>query len=368
MGLWSAFTLARRGHRVLLADAWSPGHALSASGGESRVIRCGYGRSDRYFSWALRSMRLWSRWQREWNADLFVRTGVLWMVVGDEPYAKASLARLRRSGVPHERLTRRELEKAYPQIRTDGVRWAILETRAGLIRARRACRTIAEAFVGLGGGLRQAELRPGAAASGKLLDVVASTGERLGADRFVFACGAWLPRLFPSILGRRLRVSRKEVFFFGTPPGDPAYSAGRLPVWMELGTSCYGIPAIGGRGFKVHPDFPGRSVDPTTQDRRPSRKLLAAARDCLKRRFPGLAHAPLVESRVCQYTETADAQMLFDVHPAYSNVWVLGGGSGHCFKHGPVIGELVADVVTARSGARIPAELRLTHAPRGRHF
>ena len=71
-------------------------------------------------------------------------------------------------------------------------------------------------------------------------------------------------------------------------------------------------------------------------------KGLAEARSFLSQRFPALADAPLVESKVCQYENTSSGDFLIDRHPEFPNLWLIGGGSGHGFKHGPAVGEYVA--------------------------
>jgi len=376
MGLWTAFMLRERGHDVILVDAWGPGHLRATSSDESRVIRCGYGGAGFYTRWAQRSLALWAKWQKRWKEELLFPCGVLWLVTGDPIYAEASLTELERNRISFERLDRRSLERRYPQIDPRGVRWSLFEPESGTILARRACLVVARAFEKAGGSIALAEVRPGPASGRRLTEVVATgvrgtASRRIAAKKFVFACGPWLPGIFPELLRGRIRVTRKELFYFGTPPGDDRFGTSRCPVWLELGTQCYGIPSIEGRGFKVGPDVPGRVVDPTTQDRRPSRKLLGLARACLKRRFPAMADAPVLESRVCQYESTRDENLIFDRHPRFDNVWIVGGGSGHAFKHGPVIGELVADVVGspgAGSIAAVPPHLRLSHVPSGSHF
>ncbi len=62
-------------------------------------------------------------------------------------------------------------------------------------------------------------------------------------------------------------------------------------------------------------------------------------------RFRGVRGAPLLEARVCQYENSPDEHFIFDRHPAAANVWLVGGGSGNGFKHGPAVGELVAGLV-----------------------
>lgn len=371
MGLWTALTLREMGHEVELIDAWEPGHPRATSADESRVIRCGYGGSRLYAGWARRSLDLWDRRQREWGVPLLHRCGVLWLVAREEAYARACIDDLMALRVPHEQMDGSHLERRYPQMRTRGIRWAILEPEAGALMARRACLALAARILAAGGRFRLAvAAAPSAAGApgGALAAVRLRSGDRVDGDEFLFACGPWMPRLFPGLVGPKIRVTHKEVFYFGTPPGDDRFSAARLPIWMELGASCYGVPSLEGKGFKLHPDLQGRRVDPTRVDRTTSPVFLRMARRCLARRFPALRGAPVVETRVCQYEATADDHMIFDRHPVHRNVWLAGGGSGHCFKHGPVIGEMIADVMSRRSPEAIPEPLRLSHRPAGRNF
>jgi len=311
---------------------------------------------------------MWKAWERSIGEQVFIPAGVLWLVTARQAYAEASVKKLGEIGAPVERLSRRELEARFPQFSSRGVKWALLEPGAGILLARRSCRLLAGELERRGVALSVDEVRPGRAAGGRLREVIGAGGRKLGADAFVFACGPWLPRLFPGLLGGKLKVTRKEVFFFGVPPGEGRFQAPGCPVWLELGTGCYGIPGVDGRGFKIAPDVPGPIVDPTSQDRRPTRKLAEMARACLDRRFPELSGAPIVESRVCQYTSTEDDHLIFDRHPEMENAWILGAGSGHAFKHGPVIGQMAADAVGGKRRPEGLAPLLLGHQPSGRNF
>ena len=95
----------------------------------------------------------------------------------------------------------------------------------------------------------------------------------------------------------------------------------------------------------------------------PTPERLKAARQYLAFRFPGLKDAPLVEARVCQYENSPDEHFIIDRHPTAENTWLVGGGSGHGFKHGPAVGELVAQLVLA--GAATPPEFRLSRLDSG---
>ena len=117
-------------------------------------------------------------------------------------------------------------------------------------------------------------------------------------------------------------------------------------MWIDLGRPLvYGIPGNAHRGLKIADDTTGPRFDPTAGDRRATPAGARAAHAYVARRFPALARAPLLGAEVCQYEETPDAHFIVDRHPGATNVWIAGGGSGHGFKMGPAIGELVASHV-----------------------
>ena len=179
------------------------------------------------------------------------------------------------------------------------------------------------------------------------------SGETIAAAVFVFACGPWLPKIFPELLEGRIRATRQEVFFFGTPPGDRSFTSPAMPAWVDFSDARggYAVPDIENRGFKLAFDKHGPPFDPDSGNRIVNG--LDAAREYLAERFPALRGTPLLESRVCQYENTCNGDFLIDRHPEFDNVWLAGGGSGHGFKHGPSIGEYVAARIDG-SGAAEP--------------
>jgi glycine/D-amino acid oxidase-like deaminating enzyme len=359
-GGWTALYLRRRGARVTLLDAWGPGNARASSGGETRVIRATYGPRAIYTNMAVRALALWKEHERRWRRQLYHKIGVLWMVQGDDEYEKAALPVLRDAHVAFEELAGAEIARRYPQINVEGVRWAIFESDGGYLTARRACAAVLEGFLAEGGEYRQlAALGPIEPRAGELKSVRLSDGNTLTADRFVFACGPWLGSLFPDAIGERVRPTRQEVLCFGTPPGDARFTEAAFPVWADHGTRfMYGIPGNEWRGFKVADDTHGPAFDPTSGERRPSEAALRIARDYLALRFPELQGAPLLEARVCQYENSPDNHLIIDRHPDAGNTWLVGGGSGHGFKHGPAVGELVARLVL--TGEAPDAQFRLS--------
>ena len=351
-GGWTALSLLRAGARVTLVDAWGAGHSRASSGGETRVIRGVYNGVLAYSQMAARAAVLWREAERQWQRPVMFRTGTLWMCAGDDGYVRRSVESMRQAGLPLEQLPVEEAARRWPQFGMRGVRTAWWEPEAGFLMARLACELVRETFVREGGEWRQGWVKPGTTSGGRMARVTLGDGggTTLDADRFVFACGPWLGRLFPDVVGRRVVATRQEVFFFGTPAADARFDAPALPTWVHLGDRLvYGIPSHERRGLKVADDTAGEEVDPTTMDRSPSAAGLARAREILAARFPALAGAPLLESRVCQYETSSDGHFLIDRHPGLENVWLVGGGSGHGYKMGPALGEHVAALVQGRA-------------------
>jgi len=346
-GGWTALYLLRRGAGVTLIDAWGPGNSRASSGGETRVIRGTYGPDQPYTRMAARALTLWSENERKWKLQFLRRIGVLWMAAGgSDAWERGSLDMLKEAQIPHERLSGRELAKRCPQINFEGVEWGVFEPESGFLRARVACQGVVEGFVAEGGVYRQTAVVGGAFESGPWKTLALSDGSDLKADRYVFACGPWMGKLFPESIGSRILSTKQDVFFFGPPPGDSRFDDQHLPVWADhRGRFMYGIPGNQGRGFKIADDTRGPEFDPTTGERVVSAERLQLAREYMAFRFPGMKDAPLLEARVCQYEQTADSHFIIDRHPAADHVWLVGGGSGHGFKHGPALGEMVAKLV-----------------------
>jgi sarcosine oxidase len=339
--------LRRQGARVTLVDAWGPGNARASSGGETRVIRATYGPRTIYTRMAARALTLWKEHEQRWHRQLYHGIGVLWLVEHDEQYEKDALSVLRDVGIVHEELDGAEACRRFPQINCERVRWAIYEKDGGYLTARRGCAAVLEGFLAEGGEYRQLAVSgPVRPRGGELRGVTLSDGSQLAADRFVFACGPWLGSLFPDVIGERIRATRQEIFFFGTPPGDRRFTEEAMPVWADHGPRfMYGIPGNEWRGFKIADDTRGPDFDPTSGERVASQESLRTVREYLGFRFPGLKGAPLLETRVCQYENSPDEHFIIDRHPAAENAWLVGGGSGHGYKHGPAVGELVARLV-----------------------
>jgi sarcosine oxidase len=343
-GAWSAYKLQESGKQVILIDAYGPGNSRASSGDESRIIRMGYGGDEIYTRSALRSLQLWKEFSAECGRQLFHQTGVLWLAHDDDPYPEKTGETLERTGIPFERLTTSEVTRRYPQIGIEGIAWAMFEPESGVLSARKAVQSVVRAALQSGVEFLQdaVEVTGREVSTDTLNNLTTLNGRRITAANFVFACGPWLPKLFPELLGDRIQPTRQEVYYFGTPAGDSRFAPEALPTWIDFKDEAYGLPNIEGCGVKLAVDRHGAPFDPDTGERVVTQEGLAEVRRCLARRLPALKGAPVIETRVCQYENTSNGDFLIDRHPDFDNVWLVGGGSGHGFKHGPAVGEYVA--------------------------
>ena len=369
-GAWTARRLREAGQRVLLVDAWAPAHARASSGGESRMTRGAYGADELYTRMAWDSLPEWRALSERAGLPVFHNCGFLFLFPRDHDYLERTLAVYQRLGINYEVHGRAGVISQVPAIEVGMDEVGFFDIHFGALMARRAVQTLVAEFVAAGGQYRRAAILPPRGA-GSQLDSVMPLGARphpmlgdgsLLAERFVFACGPWLPRLFPDLLGTRIFPTRQEVFFFAPPPGDARFQppAARglrgLPGWADFngGDIYYGMPDLEGRGFKIARDAHGPRIDPDSGDRGHSPEALADVRAYMARRFPALAEAPLNEARVCQYENSANGDLLIDRHPRWENVFLVGAGSGHGFKHGPAVGRYAAELVLGRLGTPEP--------------
>ena len=344
-GSWTALELLRRGHSVVLADSHGPANSRASSGGETRIIRMSYGTAAHYSEMSQRSLVSWrSLFEFLGRPELFQPTGALFTAPGGSTHLTASAAVLRKLKSPYERLDSTKLRKRYPQLTLPEDSEGLFEPQAGVLLARRAVQAVADHAVNLGANYVRSRFEP---------ETVSS---HISVGAYIYACGPWLPKLFPKAIGKRIRPTRQDVFFFGTNPGDTRFQMPSMPAWVDFDAGIYAVPNIENRGFKIAFDAHGPEFDPENGSRVVTPGSVDAIRLQLKRLAPALAQAPLVETRVCQYENTCNGDFLIDwLEPG--RVMAIGGGSGHGFKHGPAVGKYAADLA---EGSAVPEVFSLT--------
>jgi glycine/D-amino acid oxidase-like deaminating enzyme len=327
------------------------------------MTRTAYGPDEVYTRMAFESLADWRWLSARSGLPIFHPLGVLFFFSRLEPYLTQTLDVHRRLGIPIQELQKPELVRRFPQFSWDGIELGLYEPQLGALMARRAVQTLVQEFIAAGGEYRVAAAAPAAGrmgapakSHGRLDTLALADGTQVSAGNFVFACGPWLPKLFPEVLGARIFVTRQEVFFFSLPAGDAHFQPGAMPGWADFngGDIYYGFPDLEARGVKVAHDGHGALMDPDQGDREFSGPALEEVRAFMRRRLPALAQRALNEARVCQYENSSNGDFLIDRHPALSNVVLLGAGSGHGFKHGPAVGRYTAQLVLGELPAREP--------------
>jgi glycine/D-amino acid oxidase-like deaminating enzyme len=234
------------------------------------------------------------------------------------------------------------MAERFPMIDFAGISIGLFEPDFGALIARRAVQSLVERFVAAGGTYLHGAAH--APVGDSIEELRLCSGEVIRADRFVFAAGPWLPFLFPDVVGPKIRVTRQEIFYFEPPAGDERYLPDAMPSWADFnhGDMFYGFPDLEGRGVKFAHDLHGPEVDPDRQDRRATGEAISDIMAFRDRRFPGLRGARLTGAEVCQYENSSNGDFLIDFHPRFANTLLVGGGSGHGFKHGPEVGRYAA--------------------------
>ncbi|MFI7466969.1 NAD(P)/FAD-dependent oxidoreductase [Nonomuraea sp. NPDC049646] len=339
-GIWGsslALRLAETGWQVTLVEQHKPGHVRQASAGETRLLRCAHGADDWYARLAWEAREGWRRLGERAGEELFLESGMVWFAARPDGWEHASAQVLKNLDIPVEVLDPADGRRFFPDYRGDDLSFLLHEPHAGVLRARRATQVTAR--LALAAGVR---LVRGRAAPVPGLSAVEVDGEVRRADRVVWACGAWLPRLFSV----PVTVTRQDTVHFAAPA---AWSSPETPAWVDYGSSAYGHGDVDGVGMKATSDAEGEPYEPEGGSRAVAPAAVEQARDYLRRRFPSLAAAPVLFSQVCQYALTPDAEWI--IAEDAPGVWLLGGDSGHGFKHAPALAAYVAAIL---DGERAP--------------
>lgn len=359
-GGWAALSLQERGLQVLSLDAYGPSNPLAASAGESRQIRSTYGDSLRYSRWAIEAVKRWRLREQEFGRKLLYEGPRLQLANTWSPSLIAQRKIFDQLKIPYDILDRAQLRARYGQINFDDIEFAFVETTtAAAVKAQESMQLVSEFFQKKGGEFRIARVTPGPATGRRMAAVKTESGETIAGGQFVFACGPWSGLTLPKVMGR-VTATRSEYHYWSIPRGDDRFTWPNLPDWNDQAQGGYGF-ADRGTGLKYAPKGQGRVVhNPDSTDRLPDPKLLQAGREYLAHRFPAMRNAPSVGSHVCSIERVGNEDFVIDRHPDYDNVWIASGGGGHGFKHGPLVGEYIADRVLGRKSFDPDAEQAFT--------
>ncbi len=350
-GGWTALHLLRKGYDVTLIDQFGPGNNQSSSGGETRLIRAFYDKQI-YFDLTCRAVELWKENEPRMGQKVLFQNGlILFNYKQNTPELDVAWPMYKKAGLPIEKISLADAAKRWPQVRTEGLDHIMYDPNAGYLEARKGCIAVADLFIKEGGSFLQQKVQKESIANGKVNSITLADGKVLEAESFVFACGPWLTRLFPA-LTKKLKVTRALEIFVASPSDQSDFMENKLPTWMDRDLDgpfrAFGVPGSAFRGFKIGitPPMDNNVTDRfDTYDRLVRPEELMLVQKLVASRFPKLVGQPVIEQRVCQYTMTPDTDFILDQHPEASNLWVMGGDSGHGYKLGASFGEMAASTV-----------------------
>ncbi|MDZ4818593.1 MAG: N-methyl-L-tryptophan oxidase [Planctomycetota bacterium] len=362
MGTAAAYELAARGLRVLgLEQFSSTRHQQGSSHGETRIIRKAYFEHPDYVPLLQRASERWHDLEQLSRQSLFTQCGLLSIGAAESELITGVQQSARLHNLPVEELTQAELRRRFPQFQTDDSQTAIFEPQAGFLRVEQCVEAHAAAATSHGAELRF-DQRVVSWQADKTGVTVQTERERFSAARLIITAGPWATRLLRDA-GIPLTVMRQVACWFDVPQADD-YSAARFPCYLvstDGQAECaageyYGFPVLDSLGAKVARHYGAAEQEfPEQIEREPSDADREPLAGFLQRYLPGIS-GPVQRTSVCIYTLTPDRHFVLDLHPAYDNVCIAAGFSGHGFKFASVVGEILADLAEQGS-TQLPIEM-----------
>ena len=353
IGAAAAWRLAGRGTTLLL-EQYAFLHEAGSSHGGSRIFRHAY--EDReHVRLAVAADALWGELESVTGERLLHRCGGLDLGAVGRGELDGIEEALRAEGRSVERLDGAAVRARFPAFGVGDDVEALYQTEAAIVPATRAVATLLRAAAAEGAVLRDREPVHAIAAAADGVEITTAVG-RYGAARLVVAAGPWLTGVLPE-LALPLRVEQQQVLYLRVGADARAFAPGRMPLFIDRRGGIYGFPLFERPdAVKVsdHEGAPTIRLEDRSDRIDPERAAATVA--AARRLLPGLA-GELVGGQTCLYTKTPDERFVLDRHPEYPRVVLAGGGSGHAFKFGPLLGDIAAELAT-REG---PAERATDH-------
>ncbi|MEM7533390.1 MAG: N-methyl-L-tryptophan oxidase [Chloroflexota bacterium] len=348
VGASTADVLTQHGQKVLLIDQFEPGHTQGSSHGDGRIIRLGYAESV-YVEMAIWSYRAWHALSEAMGKPLIQRTGT-WECgpIGGQ-WIRELEASFRHFDIPHQRYSATESNQRFPQYHIDDDSEAMYHPAGGVVFATKAVQAFWAQVRLIGGTTRSGERVERIEANESQSVVHLVSGERLSAKKLVITAGGWANKLLtPLGLTLPLNVTQEQVAYF-VPKNNinaPDHTMNAMPTGDDHHQDdiFFILPQIDIPGVKIGWHQTGSTIDPDDERRPIDDHVLTATQQLVQQRFPFLDPTPTFQ-QVCLYTNTSDDNFILDRHPTLPNIIIGAGFSGHGFKFGPVLGEILAALV-----------------------
>jgi sarcosine oxidase len=349
MGSATLYHLARRGLRVLGLERFDLVHEYGSSHGLTRIIRLAYWEHPTYVALLRRAYELWRELESLADERLLHITGSI--DAGPEGGAifEGALRSSELHGLPHEVMDGDELHRRYPGYRLPKQIRCLYQPDGGFLLPERCDVAHIQQALALAAEVRCREPVLDWGAGGGRVWVRTARG-RYEAGRLVICAGPWASKLIPELDG--LATAERQVLAWLQPARPEYFLPAAFPVFnleVEEGRY-YGFPSFVIPGFKFGKyHHRGEQVDPDTVNREPEPEDEELLRVFARRYFPDGVGATLM-LKACLFTNSPDRHFILDHHPAYPEVSVAAGFSGHGYKFCSVIGEVMADL--AQGGPR----------------
>ena len=369
MGSATAYWLSRAGQRVALLEQFRPAHVRASSADESRTIRYQYRGQAAYTRMVAGAVELWKEFDRRSGTNYYRETGTLTLQTRpDFEPLRDGYQGLCDLGYQPRWLDADDVRREFPQFANVDSGY-IMEGVGGYIAAGPATRALADAAAEQGADVcTGAEVVALNESSGRVTSVETSDGRTFESEVFVVTAGPWTARLLPEL---PVRVQPTAARLHYLRPADPAaYESPRLTPFSVMDTQFYGFPVHWRGCVKVADDMIGEPFDPDRDREHEDPVALAKLRDFLARHMPGLRDAEVVYSKTCTYSMTPDSDFIIDRVPNLDNALVAAGFSGHGFKFGILIGQIMADLATRGATQWDLSRFRLDRKPSavGQHW
>jgi monomeric sarcosine oxidase len=340
MGLAAGCALALQpAIEVTVLERYRVGHEWASSHGLTRAIRHEYGDAAIYTEMVARSLVLWAELARETGRTLYTETGVLTLGHADDGHTLKGLDVMQAHRLPVVRMTADECRERFPQFRPDDYDAITWNATGGMMHASECLVALRERLHTRGGILREGTQVTHIEPEGDGGRITLADGTQLDADRVIVTAGPWVHDVLPG-LTLPVRPTRQQVCYFSNLPHPDMFAVGRFPVFL-VGMNQYGFPLQGPGWIKVGLHAFGGGADPNT-GYDPDMQEVETVRDFLRHVIPDAAEGRLELVDRCMYDVSPDEDFILDVHPGGNGVIVGSGFSGHGFKFGILIGEMLA--------------------------
>ncbi len=345
IGLSTAYALLKQGkRRILLLEQAAVDHAGGTSHGFSRLLRFEYGRDSLYTRMVQLSLERWKQLEVAARHTLYTPTGVLALSSEEDSFTRESYEVAREMGLPIEYLSEKQCNGRFPQFAVHACDAITYNAEGGVLHASTCLQTLRDLVLEMGGEIIE-DSRVTRVIYGdqrRPLQLSLASGQVIAAERVVIAAGPWIHHLLPEV-ELPVRVTRQYLLYFaGLSPAS--YEAGAFPAF--LAGNLYGFPIHKGCNGWVKAashDF-GWTVSP--DDRTPpDRTVIDQIREQLSALLPALRDAPLARIDSCIYDVSTDEHFILDRLPDDERIVFATGLSGHGFKFGLLLGELLCSLL-----------------------